>query len=72
MAAYTNYARGHGGGARGGQLLPPTEPDLPFSSYICVVDIDQGTEEVTVRRVVPVDDRAMTATVEFFSDHADS
>ena len=34
----------------------PPNLTFPFGTYICVVDIDRGTGEVTVRRFVTVDD----------------
>ena len=34
----------------------PPNLTFPFGTYICVVDIDRGTGEVTVRRFVAVDD----------------
>ena len=34
----------------------PPNLTFPFGSYICVVDIDKGTGQVTVRRFVAVDD----------------
>ena len=34
----------------------PPNLTFPFGTYICVVDIDRGTGEVSVRRFVAVDD----------------
>ncbi len=34
----------------------PPNLTYPFGSYICVVDIDKGTGEVKIRRLVAVDD----------------
>ena len=34
----------------------PPNLTFPFGIYICVMDLDQGTGDVTVRRLVAVDD----------------
>ncbi len=37
-------------------VYDPPNLTFPFGAYICVVDLDQGTGKVTVRRFVAVDD----------------
>jgi aerobic carbon-monoxide dehydrogenase large subunit len=44
------------GGLDAETVYNPPNLTFPFGAYICVVDIDPGTAEVTVRRFVAVDD----------------
>src|ERR1700675_3023247 len=56
FAAYTNYPQGMEGGMEAVHYYDPPNLTFPFGSYICVVDIDNGTGQVKVRRFVAVDD----------------
>ncbi|MBV9049712.1 MAG: carbon-monoxide dehydrogenase large subunit [Solirubrobacterales bacterium] len=44
------------GGLDAETVYDPPNLTFPFGAYVCVVDIDPGTAEVTVRRFVAVDD----------------
>jgi aerobic carbon-monoxide dehydrogenase large subunit len=56
FAAYTNHPPGMEAGLEAVSYYDPPNLTYPFGSYICVVDIDQGTGEVKIRRFVAVDD----------------
>jgi carbon-monoxide dehydrogenase large subunit len=56
FAAYTNHPAGMEAGLEAVDYYDPPNLTFPFGSYICVVDIDRGTGQVTVRRFVAVDD----------------
>jgi len=56
FAAYTNHPQGMEAGLEAVSYYDPPNLTFPFGSYICVVDIDNGTGEVKVRRFVAVDD----------------
>ena len=56
FAAYTNLPPGMEPGMEATNYYDPPNLTFPFGTYICVVDIDRGTGEVTVRRFVAVDD----------------
>jgi len=56
FAAYTNLPEGMEPGLEGVTYYDPPNMTFPFGSYVVVVDIDKGTGEVHVRRVVAVDD----------------
>ena len=56
LAAYTNFPEGLEGGLEAVSYYDPPNLTFPFGSYICVVDIDTGTGEVSIRRFVAVDD----------------
>jgi len=56
LAAYTNHPPGMEAGLEAVNYYDPPNLTYPFGSYICVVDIDNGTGEVKVRRFVAVDD----------------
>ena len=56
FAAYTNMPPGMEPGLEATNYYDPPNLTFPFGTYICVVDIDRGTGEVTVRRFVAVDD----------------
>ncbi len=56
FAAYTNFPVGMEMGLEAVDYYDPPNLTFPFGSYICVVDIDKGTGQVTVRRFVAVDD----------------
>lgn len=56
FAAYTNFPKGLEPGLESVDYYDPPNLTFPFGSYICVVDIDRGTGEVSVRRFVAVDD----------------
>jgi len=56
FAAYTNYPADMEGGFEATHYYNPPNLTYPFGSYICVVDIDRGTGQVTTRRFVAVDD----------------
>ena len=56
FAAYTNHPPGMEAGLEAVNYYDPPNLTFPFGSYICVVDIDNGTGEVTIRRFVAVDD----------------
>ena len=56
FAAYTNHPAGMEAGLEAVDYYDPPNLTFPFGSYICVVDIDKATGQVTVRRFVAVDD----------------
>ena len=56
FAAYTNLPEGMEPGMEATNYYDPPNLTFPFGTYICVVDIDRGTGEVSVRRFVAVDD----------------
>jgi carbon-monoxide dehydrogenase large subunit len=56
FAAYTNHPQGMEAGLEATDYYDPPNLTFPFGSYICVVDIDKGTGQVSVRRFVAVDD----------------
>jgi aerobic carbon-monoxide dehydrogenase large subunit len=56
FAAYTNIPDGMEAGLEGVTYYDPPNFTYPFGTYIVVVDIDRGTGQVKVRRVVAVDD----------------
>jgi carbon-monoxide dehydrogenase large subunit len=56
FAAYTNLPEGLEPGLEGVHYYDPPNMTYPFGSYAVVVDVDKGTGEVKVRRVVAVDD----------------
>ena len=56
FAAYTDHPPGMEAGLEAHSSYDPPNLTYPFGSYICVVDIDNGTGEVKIRRFVAVDD----------------
>lgn len=56
FAAYTNHPPNMEAGFEMTHYYNPPNLTYPFGSYICVVDIDRGTGQVTTRRFVAVDD----------------
>jgi aerobic carbon-monoxide dehydrogenase large subunit len=56
FAAYTNLPEGMEAGLEGTHYYDPPNMTYPFGSYAVVVEIDRGTGEWKVRRVVAVDD----------------
>jgi aerobic carbon-monoxide dehydrogenase large subunit len=56
FAAYTNLPDGMEAGLEGVTYYDPPEMTYPFGTYLVVVDIDRGTGQVKVRRMVAVDD----------------
>ena len=50
------HSRWHGGRARGRPLLRPPNMTYPFGTYAVVVEIDRGTGQWKVEKVVAVDD----------------
>ncbi len=56
FAAYTNHPREIEGGLEGVHYYDPPNMTYPFGSYIVVVDLDPGTGEWKVRRMIAVDD----------------
>ncbi len=56
FAAYTNLPEGMEPGLEGVTYYDPPNMTFPFGTYAVVVDIDRGTGQVKVRRVVAVDD----------------
>jgi aerobic carbon-monoxide dehydrogenase large subunit len=56
FAAYTNLPDGLEAGLEGVTYYDPPNMTFPFGTYLVVVDIDRGTGQVKVRRVVAVDD----------------
>lgn len=56
FAAYTNHPLDLEAGLEATDYYNPPNLTFPFGSYICVVDIDNGTGEVHVRRFVAIDD----------------
>jgi len=56
FAAYTNLPPDMEAGLEGVTYYDPPNFTFPFGTYLVVVDIDRGTGQATVRRVVAVDD----------------
>jgi len=56
FAAYTNLPEGLEPGLEGVHYYDPPNMTYPFGTYCVVVDVDKGTGQVKVRRVVAVDD----------------
>ena len=56
FAAYTNPAPGVEPGLEGVHYYDPPNMTYPFGSYIVVVEVDPGTGQWKVRRMVAVDD----------------
>ncbi len=56
FAAYTNLPEGMEAGLEGVHYYDPPNMTYPFGTYAVVVDIDKGTGQVKVKRVVAVDD----------------
>jgi carbon-monoxide dehydrogenase large subunit len=56
FAAYTNLPEGLQAGLEGVHYYDPPNMTFPFGAYAVVVEIDRGTGEWKVRRVVAVDD----------------
>src|SRR5712691_1085244 len=56
FAAYTNIPEGMEAGLEGVHYYDPPNMTYPFGTYAVVVDIDKGTGQVKVKRVVAVDD----------------
>ncbi len=56
FAAYTNLPEGLEAGLEGVDYYDPPNMTYPFGSYIVVVDVDPGTGQWKVRRMVAVDD----------------
>jgi carbon-monoxide dehydrogenase large subunit len=56
FAAYTNHPQGMEAGLEATDYYDPPNLTFPFGSYIAVVDIDNGTGEIKVRRFVAIDD----------------
>ena len=56
FAAYTNCPPYLEPGLEAVNYYDPPNLTYPFSSYICVVDLDRGTGEVHIRRFMAVDD----------------
>jgi carbon-monoxide dehydrogenase large subunit len=56
FAAYTNLPEGMEAGLEGVTYYDPPNMTFPFGTYAVVVDVDKGTGQVRVRRVVAVDD----------------
>ena len=56
FAAYTNLPEGMEAGFEGVHYYDPPNMTYPFGTYAVVVDIDKGTGQVKVKRMVAVDD----------------
>src|SRR5579864_3325768 len=56
FAAYTNLPDGMEAGLEGVTYYDPPNFTYPFGTYLVVVDIDRGTGQAKVRRMVAVDD----------------
>jgi carbon-monoxide dehydrogenase large subunit len=56
FAAYTNMPEGIEHGLEGVNYYDPPEMTYPFGTYVVAVEIDRGTGEWKVRRLVAVDD----------------
>jgi len=56
FAAYTNLPEGMEAGLEGVTYYDPPNMTFPFGTYCVVVDIDKGTGEWKVRKMVAVDD----------------
>ncbi len=56
FAAYSNLPEGIEPGLEGVHYYDPPNMTYPFGTYAVVVDVDKGTGQVKVRRMVAVDD----------------
>jgi carbon-monoxide dehydrogenase large subunit len=56
FAAYTNLPEGMEPGLEGVNYYDPPNMTYPFGTYAVVVDVDKGTGQVKVKRMVAVDD----------------
>src|SRR5881409_1892517 len=56
FAAYTNLPEGMEAGLEGVHYYDPPNMTYPFGTYAVMVDVDKGTGQVKVRRMVAVDD----------------
>ncbi len=56
FAAYTNLPEGMEPGLEGVTYYDPPNMTFPFGTYAVVVDVDKGTGQVKVKRMVAVDD----------------
>ncbi len=56
FAAYSNIPDGMEAGLEGVNYYDPPNMTFPYGTYAVVVDIDKGTGEIKVRRMVAVDD----------------
>lgn len=56
FAAYTNHPQGMEAGLESTFYYDPPNLTFPFGSYICCVDIDRGTGQVSIRKFVAIDD----------------
>ena len=56
FAAYTNMPEGMEPGLEGVHYYDPPNMTYPFGSYLVAVEVDEGTGEWKVRRMVAVDD----------------
>ena len=56
MAAYSNLPDGMEPGLEATDYYDPPEMTYPFGAYICVVDVDRFTGEVSVRKFHALDD----------------
>ena len=56
FAAYTNVPEGEEAGLEGVTYYDPPEMTYPFGAYMCVVEIDPGTGQVSVKRMIATDD----------------
>jgi aerobic carbon-monoxide dehydrogenase large subunit len=56
FAAYTNHPEDLEAGLEGNHYYNPPNMTFPFGTYVVVVEVDAGTGEWKVRRVVAVDD----------------
>ena len=56
FAAYTNLPEGMEAGLEGVHYYDPPNMTYPFGTYAVVVDVDKGTGQVKVKRVLAVDD----------------
>ena len=56
FAAYANLPDGMEAGLEGVTYYDPPNMTFPFGTYLVVVDIDRGTGQAKVRRMVAVDD----------------
>src|ERR1051326_5065160 len=56
FAAYSNIPDGMEAGLEGVNYYDPPNMTYPFGTYAVVVDIDKGTGQIKVKRMVAVDD----------------
>ncbi|HZD00136.1 MAG TPA: aerobic carbon-monoxide dehydrogenase large subunit [Actinomycetes bacterium] len=56
FAAYTNLPEGMEAGLEGVHYYDPPNMTFPFGTYCVVVDVDKGTGQWSVRKMVAVDD----------------